>query len=78
MLPCTDEFLRWANLNVDQQIKDTPKNLILPHPRLHNRAFVLLLLKEIDKAWIHPVFKKSVNQLIKEIEPDEYKNIKLL
>ena len=78
VLPCTVEFLRWANLNIDQQAKYTPKSVILPHPRLHHRAFVLLPLKEIDKTWAHPVFKKSVNQMLEKINPDECKNIKLL
>tara|TARA_Y100000746_G_scaffold222184_1_gene222357 strand:+ start:2596 stop:3165 length:570 start_codon:yes stop_codon:yes gene_type:complete len=78
VLPSTVEFLRWATLNIDRQLLETPKSLVLPHPRLHHRAFVLLPLNEIDKTWVHPVFKKSVNQMFEELEPDAYKNIKLL
>lgn len=38
-------------------------NLIVPHPRLHERLFVLEPLKEICPHFIHPVFNKSVNEL---------------
>lgn len=78
VFPCTVEFLRWATLNIHQQVSNTPKSLVLPHPRLHHRAFVLLPLNEIDKVWVHPVFKKSVIQMLEELEPDAFKNIKIL
>lgn len=38
--------------------------LQLPHPRLHLRKFVLMPLNEINQTFIHPVFKKSVFQLL--------------
>ncbi len=40
-------------------------NLIIPHPRLHLRNFVLIPLMEIDAEWIHPVFNKKIKQLFK-------------
>ena len=43
------------------------KLLILPHPRSHNRNFVLYPIKEIDPNWIHPIFKKNVNFLISKL-----------
>ena len=39
------------------------KNLIIPHPRLHERLFVLEPLKEVCPNFIHPVFNKSVNEI---------------
>ena len=34
---------------------------------MHERAFVLYPLKELDKNWIHPISGKSVSQLINEL-----------
>ena len=45
----------------------TNKLLKLPHPRSHNRNFVLYPIKEIDPKWIHPIFKKNVDFLINEL-----------
>ncbi|HIJ37799.1 MAG TPA: 2-amino-4-hydroxy-6-hydroxymethyldihydropteridine diphosphokinase [Rhodospirillaceae bacterium] len=41
--------------------------LILPHPRLDQRAFVLLPLSEIAPAWSHPRSKKPLRQLIADL-----------
>jgi len=41
-------------------------NLVIPHPLLHKRMFVLRPLTEIAADFIHPVFKKSINELLFE------------
>jgi 2-amino-4-hydroxy-6-hydroxymethyldihydropteridine diphosphokinase len=40
---------------------------ILPHPRLAERAFVLLPLAEVAPAWRHPVTGQSVQDLIRAL-----------
>ena len=42
---------------IDFKNQRMENDLILPHPRMHTRNFVLLPLFEIDKDWKHPVFK---------------------
>lgn len=42
------------------------KDLIIPHPEIQNRKFVLEPLLEIVPDFIHPKFKKSVHQLFTE------------
>lgn len=37
---------------------------VLPHPRLHVRAFVLLPLAEIAPDWVHPVSGQPVSEMI--------------
>lgn len=40
------------------------RELTLPHPRMHERAFVLLPLQEIAPEWKHPVLKTGLPELI--------------
>lgn len=47
----------------NNDIFDT-KELIVPHPRLHLRRFVLVPMNEIESTYMHPVFKKSIRQLL--------------
>lgn len=46
----------------DGEIIQLP-DLIVPHPHLHQRKFVLIPLAELAPDMIHPVLKKSIRQL---------------
>lgn len=50
--------------------------LIIPHPEFHKRNFALIPMSEINPQFIHPVFKKSVQQLLKECD-DQHRVVKL-
>jgi 2-amino-4-hydroxy-6-hydroxymethyldihydropteridine diphosphokinase len=39
-------------------------SLVIPHPRLHERGFVLLPLMDIDPDLVHPVNKKSIREMV--------------
>jgi len=47
------------------------EELQVPHPRFHERQFVLIPLAEIDQNLIHPVLKKTVGELLEEIKEDQ-------
>ena len=47
-------------------------HLIIPHPRMHLRQFVLQPMAEIVPAWNHPIFNKSVIELV-DLCPDPLK-----
>lgn len=56
------DILMWGNLILEG------KDLTIPHPRLHQRAFTLVPLAEIDDQFIHPVFDLSVRAMLDKLE----------
>ena len=64
VLPDRDTFNQWARLPLAQQMTTVPDELILPHPRLHERAFVLIPLADVAPDWCHPVTGLSVTQMV--------------
>jgi len=43
--------------------------LEIPHPRMHERAFVLFPLREIAPKWIHPKTGESIDDMIAKLDP---------
>jgi 2-amino-4-hydroxy-6-hydroxymethyldihydropteridine diphosphokinase len=48
--------------------------LVIPHPRMHKRRFVLKPICDIDPAILHPVFNQSMQSLLDEL-PEEGQRI---
>ena len=48
----------------DQQLE--AEFLTVPHPRLHSRRFVLVSLNELVPNLVHPVFEKSISELLSQ------------
>ena len=55
ILPDARTYHRWRRLSVEEQQRLSPDELILPHPRMHERAFVLEPMCDILDTWEHPV-----------------------
>ena len=68
---------RWGNraIDLDLLLYDdrviTSPALMLPHPRMHERAFVLGPLCEIAPETIHPQLHKSIAELFSELPKNE-------
>jgi 2-amino-4-hydroxy-6-hydroxymethyldihydropteridine diphosphokinase len=41
---------------------------ILPHPRTHQRAFVLVPLLDVAPEWVHPVLGRGARDLLAEVD----------
>ena len=51
----------------DTMVLDT-SNLVIPHPRMHKRHFVLKPICDIDPDIIHPVFNKTMQSLLEDLD----------
>jgi 2-amino-4-hydroxy-6-hydroxymethyldihydropteridine diphosphokinase len=58
------DILLYGSLNI------TEKDLIIPHPRLHERGFVLAPLVEIAPDVVHPSLHKTIKELFEAVGTD--------
>jgi 2-amino-4-hydroxy-6-hydroxymethyldihydropteridine diphosphokinase len=58
-------------LDYDGRVEGTGSPVALPHPRLHERAFVLLPLRDVAPDWRHPVSGAGIEALIAALPPGQ-------
>lgn len=64
---------RWGPREIDLDLIDyhgqimVEEHLVLPHPRMDERAFVLRPLKEIAPEWRHPIFERTAEEMLKAL-----------
>jgi 2-amino-4-hydroxy-6-hydroxymethyldihydropteridine diphosphokinase len=64
ILPDPATWQHWCDISTTLQQTEAPSQLVLPHPRMHERAFVLVPLAEIAPDWCHPVLALSVSLML--------------
>ncbi len=61
---------------IDFRSKTINQQIILPHPNMHKRNFVLFPLFELNKNWQHPISKLHIKRLISLLSDRDIRSIK--
>lgn len=69
--------IKWGPREIDidiiaigEMVIETP-GLSVPHPRMHERTFVLIPLKEIAPQFRHPITGKTLDEMIRELPAEK-------
>ncbi|SCM69757.1 2-amino-4-hydroxy-6-hydroxymethyldihydropteridinediphosphokinase [Donghicola eburneus] len=76
--PDTETYQEWVDLPLERQKTKAPEQLILPHPRVQDRAFVLVPLCDISEDWVHPVTKLTARQLRDSLPDTEVDSVQAI
>ncbi|MCH8952997.1 MAG: 2-amino-4-hydroxy-6-hydroxymethyldihydropteridine diphosphokinase [Proteobacteria bacterium] len=78
VLPDRATLARWMALDLGQAQTVAPPRLVLPHPRMHERGFVLAPLADIAPGWRHPATGRTVAQMLAALPAEELEGIRAL
>lgn len=78
VLPSIKTYEHWKNIDLEEQKSIAPNELILPHPRVQDRAFALLPIKDVAPNWKHPITGLTVDQMLEQIPKDDLDDIKII
>lgn len=76
--PDRQGYAVWRDLDPAQQMRRAPEQLVLPHPRLQDRSFVLVPLAEIAANWVHPVSGLRVAEMLSALPESDRRSVRVL
>ena len=68
----------WRGLRLEEARTRAPDELVLPHPRMSERGFVLVPLAELAPDWRHPALGLTVRQMVAALDPGEWTEVQPL
>lgn len=66
----------WMDLPMSAQTTQAPDTLILPHPRIQDRAFMLIPFADLAPDWTHPLIGKTVQEMCDALPDADKSEIK--
>lgn len=78
VLPDEATIRAWMALDEAAAKARVPDELLLPHPRMHRRGFVLVPISDIAATWRHPVLHRSIDALVAQLPEAERSQIQPL
>jgi len=71
---CDIDIIDYKGLSFSLNVNNN--ELLIPHPKLQDRNFVLFPLFQIEKNWIHPQKKTKIHNLIGNLDNSSLYSIK--
>ena len=76
--PTVEVYEAWRDKPLSEQMSEAPQELILPHPRMQDRAFVLGPLMDVAPNWYHPVSGLTVHQMFDRLPVEDRAALKTM
>lgn len=78
VIPDPQTVRAWMNLDNLQAAREAPHELILPHPRLHERGFVMAPLCDVASAWRHPILGLTAAEILANLPDSALEGVRAL
>ncbi|MEM7057367.1 MAG: 2-amino-4-hydroxy-6-hydroxymethyldihydropteridine diphosphokinase [Pseudomonadota bacterium] len=76
ILPDKSAMVSWMEAKAENGVIHAPDQLILPHPRMHERAFVLGPAQDVAPCWVHPILGKSISEMFANLPKGDRESIR--
>ncbi|MGI3169565.1 2-amino-4-hydroxy-6-hydroxymethyldihydropteridine diphosphokinase [Pseudooceanicola sp. C21-150M6] len=75
VLPDVETWRHWKDLPLAAQRQEAPTTMILPHPRMQERNFVLVPLMDIASEWRHPVLGRTISEFHADLSEEDRRSM---
>jgi 2-amino-4-hydroxy-6-hydroxymethyldihydropteridine diphosphokinase len=74
--PNEDVVKSWIGMALSDQMERTPEQMLLPHPRIQDRPFVLVPMRDVAPDWVHPILGKTTVEMCDALPDDDVDEIR--